>query len=91
VLEELVTFNAILKAAAESPGLEPLFSSVGGQVAARKVTQMEANDVRRKLLAFTGIDGYRKFIRALNGTGRLKGRFRFWQEDLLHEAGFSAA
>jgi len=52
---------------------------------------MEASEFRRKLAGIIGDEEYRKFLRALHRTCRLKGRFLFWQEDLLHNIGFSAS
>lgn len=49
---------------------------------------MEASEFRVALARYVGSDNYRRFIRFLNGEGRWRARFLFWQEELL--AGFAA-
>jgi hypothetical protein len=42
-------------------------------------------EYRRLFATFAGTDRYRQFLRALNGQGRWRGRFLYWQEELLAE------
>lgn len=44
---------------------------------------MDVAEFRRSLAAYAGPERYRKFLRTLNGEGRWRGRFLFWQEELL--------
>jgi len=44
---------------------------------------MEANEFRTAFAMFAGADRYQQFVRALNGEGRWRCRFLFWQEELL--------
>ncbi len=51
---------------------------------------MEATELQRLFAAFVGADRYRKFLRTLNNQGRWRGRFLFWQEQLLkHFVGYA--
>jgi hypothetical protein len=42
-------------------------------------------EFRRSFAAFAGPDRYRQFLRALNGEGRWRGRFLYWQGELLEK------
>jgi len=44
---------------------------------------MDVTEFRRLFAAFSGPERYREFLRALNREGRWRGRFLFWQEELL--------
>src|SRR5262245_41126742 len=44
---------------------------------------MDASEFRATFASFAGPDRYRQFVRALNGEGRWRGRFMYWQEELL--------
>src|SRR4051794_35902910 len=44
---------------------------------------MEAREFRAAFTSFAGPDGYRQLVRFLNGGGRWRGRFLYWQEELL--------
>jgi hypothetical protein len=52
---------------------------------------MEATAFRRSFAAFAGPERYRQFLRALNREGRWRGRFLFWQEELLERFAASAS
>ena len=44
---------------------------------------MEASEFRTTFASFVGPIRYRQFVRFLNGEGRWRGRFLFWQEEFL--------
>lgn len=44
---------------------------------------MDVTEFRRSFSLFAGPDRYCRFVRAVNNGGRWRGRFLFWQEDLL--------
>jgi hypothetical protein len=44
---------------------------------------MEAPEFRKAFNSFVGSDRYHQFVRFLNSSGRWRGRFLFWQEELL--------
>ena len=44
---------------------------------------MEAGEFRAAFASFAGSDRFCRFVRALNGQGRWRGRFLYWQEELL--------
>jgi hypothetical protein len=50
---------------------------------APEATRMEASEFRTAFASFAGPDRYRKFLRALNREDRWRGRFVYWQEELL--------
>jgi hypothetical protein len=52
---------------------------------------MDATEFRHWLAAVAGDGRYRQFLRSLNDEGRWRGRFHFWQEALLAEAGLTAS
>jgi hypothetical protein len=50
---------------------------------------MEASEFREAFASFAGSDRYCQFVCVLNRAGRWRGRFLYWQEELL--ARFAAA
>jgi hypothetical protein len=51
---------------------------------------MDATEFLRSFATFSGSERYRRFVRTLNRTCRWRGRFLFWQEDLLDRFATSA-
>src|SRR5437773_1006300 len=51
---------------------------------------MKAAEFRRSFATFAGPERYRQFLRALNHEGRWRGRFLFWQEELMERFAASA-
>jgi hypothetical protein len=52
---------------------------------------MNAAEFRHRLASVAGGVRYRQFLRSVNGGCRWRGRFLYWQEALLAEAGVAAS